>query len=100
MYKFTCPHCHKHSISIWQKLTLGVRSMSDCNECGARLSTPFVWALLSASPIFALVLLNRLGIVPRNNPWLDVCMVVLIPLLLHLLVTPIVAKTGNVEERV
>lgn len=98
MKTFTCPHCHKDSISIWQKACIGVRSMSSCDECGARLSTPVLWGLLSVSPIFGLILVDWLSVDLRNNPWLDVGVIGLV-IVLQLFVVPVVAKPTHIAGR-
>ena len=95
--KFICPQCEKRSISLKQKFFLGAASVSSCDHCGACLSTPIVWNLLSASPLLGLVALTKFDIVSRNEPdqWVAFGIASALIVMLHLFVTPVVAKTGK-----
>jgi hypothetical protein len=102
MKKFTCPHCKKESISIWQKCFVGSISFTSCHECGADLSTPVLWNIVSLSPMIVLMVLNRPSLVPlsEQTTWIAFGITTLFAMALHTFVSPIVARTGNVEERI
>ncbi len=98
MKKFTCPHCHKDSISIWQKASIGVRSTSACDECGAHLSTPIWWGLLGVSPIFGLTVITWLSVDFLNTPWLSVGAIGLV-IALQLFVLPVIATPTKITSQ-
>jgi hypothetical protein len=102
MKKFVCPHCRNQSISVWQKSFIGSHSLTSCKVCGADLSTPVLWNILSLSPMIVLMVLNRPSLIPlsEQTTWIVFGITTLFAMALHIFVSPIVAKTGNVEERV
>lgn len=102
MKKFTCPHCRNQSISIWQKSFTGRQGFASCKVCGADLSTPFLWNILGLSPMMVLMILNRPSLIPlsEQTTWIAFSIAALFAMTFHIFVSPIVARTGNVEERV
>jgi hypothetical protein len=102
MKKFVCPHCRNQSISIWQKFFTGRHGFASCKVCGADLSTPLRWNILSLSPMMVLMVLNRPSLVPlsEQTTWVAFGITTMFAVALHTFVSPIVARTGNVEERV
>jgi hypothetical protein len=102
MKKFACPHCRKESISIRQKSFISAISSTSCDECSAYLSTPILWNILSLSPMIVLMVLNRLGLLQMSEQtfWIAFGVVAALVMALHIFVSPIIAKTGDVEERI
>ena len=95
---FTCPHCHKKSISIWQKLFLGARSMSECDACGASLSVSFLSVMMCMTPVAALAIICRLDTVWKNDPNLSYVLIGL-GFILCIFVAPVITKPANAEEK-
>ncbi len=95
---FTCPHCHKKSISIWQKLFLSPFSMNECAACGARLSFSFLSRLICILPIVTLTIISRLDNAWKNDPRLSF-VVIGLGFMLYLFLAPLVAKPVDAEEK-
>ncbi len=97
MKKFMCPHCHKDSISLWQKANMGgLSGMASCNECGTRLSTPLLWRLLSFSPFFGLLaVINWLALDLQDNPWIYVGVFCLC-IILQVVFVPVIATPKDI----
>jgi hypothetical protein len=94
MKMFTCPHCKRSSISIGQRLFVGMNPFSECPQCHSRLSISFASRLFTASPLFAWALLNLYNVIPAHSQWLVFGVVALLTLAIGLMV-PMIVAGGN-----
>jgi DNA-directed RNA polymerase subunit RPC12/RpoP len=101
MKKFSCPHCKKSTISLWQKWKISPLSDSRCEACGSKLSTRYAWEIFARSPIILSCLLLAFRVV--SSDWgsfvvlFGVAFIVM--LLIQTFVVPIVATNNSSEAQ-
>jgi DNA-directed RNA polymerase subunit RPC12/RpoP len=101
MKKFSCPHCGKATISLWQKWKISPLSDTRCEACGSKLSTRYAWGLFALSPmIVGSPLLLALNVVAsERGQWLVLAGAFITSMLLLTFAVPIVATNDSSEEQ-
>ena len=90
MSKFICPHCGEKGISLWNKMWLGPGVLATCKSCEKKVSVSNKAMFAMIPMLFAILMAQGSETVLVKASFFTLG--ILVSLVLHIKMTPLVAK--------